>query len=443
MRKILSAILLGTLITLFAGCSSSGGSGDGSSTPAATVPDAPIIGVATAGNNGQATVAFTAPSSNGGATITKYTVTSNPGSITATGTSSPITITGLTNGTSYIFTVTATNSVGTSAASAVSNAVVPYTLFSVSGTIRGVVSDGTYLYVAVAKTGTRRDMYLDKFDLGTNLIWEEPVLVTSDYDDCINPTLYGGKVSLFCVQSSESDMMISLSPVPSGVVFIEQMDTATGQSKTETQISGSGTPEGMFTDQATGNMYIVYLDGSLGYLVRIDQSINNLGYVQQPFDGKVAISSDAIYASINDGRDMIVKKYTKDLSTLSWTYTHSPSSSSYVEWLVDLVVSNDGGTLFISGPHDVLSTSPSDLLITVNTSTGNGTDNNIGGLLNDMAFDATGNLYGQLSTAVKVNVSNMTVTTLNTMSGDLYCMPCKTYNLSVKVRPWEFGSSPM
>ena len=24
----------------------------------------------------------------------------------------------------------------------------------------------------------------------------------------------------------------------------------------------------------------------------------------------------------------------------------------------------------------------------------------------------------------------------------LYCMPCKTYDLSVKVRPWEFGSSP-
>jgi hypothetical protein len=25
---------------------------------------------------------------------------------------------------------------------------------------------------------------------------------------------------------------------------------------------------------------------------------------------------------------------------------------------------------------------------------------------------------------------------------DLWGMPCKTYDLSVKVRPWEFGSSP-
>ena len=88
------------------------------------LPGAPTIGAATAGD-AQATVAFTAPASNGGAAITSYTVTSDPGGITATGTASPITITGLTNGTSYTFTVTATNDVGTGPASAASNAVVP------------------------------------------------------------------------------------------------------------------------------------------------------------------------------------------------------------------------------------------------------------------------------------------------------------------------------
>jgi hypothetical protein len=91
-----------------------------------TVPGAPTGVSATAGN-GQATVGWTAPA-NGGSPITSYTVTPYIGSTaqattTATGTSA--TVTGLTNGTAYTFTVTATNSVGTGAASTASNAVTP------------------------------------------------------------------------------------------------------------------------------------------------------------------------------------------------------------------------------------------------------------------------------------------------------------------------------
>ncbi len=87
-------------------------------------PGAPTIISVTAGN-GQATVSFTAPISNGGNTIASYTVTSSPGNITATGAGSPITITGLTNGTAYTFTVTATNAAGAGSASASSSTVIP------------------------------------------------------------------------------------------------------------------------------------------------------------------------------------------------------------------------------------------------------------------------------------------------------------------------------
>lgn len=90
----------------------------------ATVPDAPTIGTATAGDT-TASVTFTAPVSNGGSAITGYTVTSSPGGLTGTGASSPITVTGLTNGTAYTFTVTATNAIGTGAASSASNSVTP------------------------------------------------------------------------------------------------------------------------------------------------------------------------------------------------------------------------------------------------------------------------------------------------------------------------------
>lgn len=87
-------------------------------------PGAPTIGTATAGD-AQASVTFTPPTSNGGDAITSYTATSSPGGVTGTCTASPCTVTGLTNGTAYTFTVTATNAAGTGAASAASNSVTP------------------------------------------------------------------------------------------------------------------------------------------------------------------------------------------------------------------------------------------------------------------------------------------------------------------------------
>ncbi|MCG2586574.1 YHYH protein [Massilia sp. TS11] len=84
-----------------------------------SVPSAPTIGTATAGN-GSASISFTAPSSNGGASITAYTASCAGGGLTRTGTgsASPITVSSLSNGTSYACSVTATNSAGTGAASA-------------------------------------------------------------------------------------------------------------------------------------------------------------------------------------------------------------------------------------------------------------------------------------------------------------------------------------
>lgn len=104
-----------------------------------TVPGAPTIGTATPTVSQTVSVTFTPPANTGGLTITGYTATSSPGSITGTAASSPVTVAGLTNGTSYTFTVVATNALGNSLPSSASNAATPV---------------GSISSVTIATTGT-------------------------------------------------------------------------------------------------------------------------------------------------------------------------------------------------------------------------------------------------------------------------------------------------
>jgi hypothetical protein len=87
------------------------------------IPTAPTVGSATAGAE-SATVAYTAATVGGPATT--FTALSSPGSITGTGTS-PITVSGLTSGTAYTFTVRGTNSTGNGEYSAASNSITAAT----------------------------------------------------------------------------------------------------------------------------------------------------------------------------------------------------------------------------------------------------------------------------------------------------------------------------
>ena len=98
-----------------------------------TAPTAPLAptGVVASAGNASASVSWTAPA-NGGSPITSYTVTPFVGStaqtpVTVSGNppATSVTVGGLTNGTAYTFTVTATNAIGAGPPSASSNAVTP------------------------------------------------------------------------------------------------------------------------------------------------------------------------------------------------------------------------------------------------------------------------------------------------------------------------------
>ena len=81
---------------------------------------APSITTATVSNT-QVTVSFSSPVYQEGLPITQYVVTATPGNITAVGTASPVTVTGLANGTAYTFAVTAYNYLGAGPTSSTSS----------------------------------------------------------------------------------------------------------------------------------------------------------------------------------------------------------------------------------------------------------------------------------------------------------------------------------
>ncbi|MBD9477644.1 fibronectin type III domain-containing protein [Pseudoxanthomonas sp. PXM02] len=120
----------------------------------AVAPAAPVIGSAVMASPTSVTVAFTAPVFTGGVPVTGYTVTANPGGATATGTGSPITITGLASGTAYTFTVTAQGSAGSSAPSASSNAVTPIPTLEVSAVNASLPYGAPATALTLSITGT-------------------------------------------------------------------------------------------------------------------------------------------------------------------------------------------------------------------------------------------------------------------------------------------------
>jgi len=84
------------------------------------------VGSGRAFNSGRADVTFSLPANSPAAT--SYTVTSSPGGFTGTGSSSPISVTGLLSATAYTFTVVATNSYGDSQASSASSSITATTV---------------------------------------------------------------------------------------------------------------------------------------------------------------------------------------------------------------------------------------------------------------------------------------------------------------------------
>ncbi len=109
-----------------------------------TVPDSPTIGSANVGID-QVAITFTPPINYGNSPITNYTVISTPGNILATGSTSPIIVTGLSRGINYTFKVKATNAIGDSIYSSSTNQITtldtPSAPQNLAATVKGSSMD--------------------------------------------------------------------------------------------------------------------------------------------------------------------------------------------------------------------------------------------------------------------------------------------------------------
>ena len=295
---------------------------------AITAPGAPTGVVATVGNS--VSVSFVAPTNNGGRAITGYTVTSNPGNITASGTTSPIIVTGLTNGASYTFTVIATNEVGNSVSSSTSTAVKSFTC----GT--GTISDNDgnpYETVLIGtQCWTKQNLKVTKYNDGSNIpeipgsgTWDNTIVTgarTVYADLPSNLSTYGYLYNWYSATDSRkicptgwhvptdgewTTLIQFIDPMANASTTGPQSTTAGGNLKSISTLWNTATPPSPGTD----NYGFSALPGGFRYLDGSFQDIRNISFFWSTTDYP---SNDAWNRNLNFGSSDVNKyNYLKSL----------------------------------------------------------------------------------------------------------------------------------
>lgn len=313
-------------------------------------PGAPT-GVTATGGNAQASIAFTPPTISGGSSIISYTVTSNPEGKTASGAVSPITVTGLTNGTTYTFNVVATNSGGSSASSIASGPITPdataniinvSTPTSISTLTTTPVSD---IFVSNAATLIVNTPTIvnsvtvnsnSKLDLSSNLLSVSALILKADKTTAPNVNVtngmtVSGTVKLLKTLDSTKWYFMSF---PSDV----SVDAIT-------QVSGSGTLGAIGT-----NWWIKYYDGA-GRAVNLGTQSNwkqknsgetlnaNQGYIiglSNSLTGDYVLSfplNKSVVTSAENAKTVTVTAYGEGTSTpansVGWNLVGIPYLSKF------------------------------------------------------------------------------------------------------------------
>jgi sugar lactone lactonase YvrE len=269
-----------------------------------------------------ASVSFTAPANTGGLPITSYTVNSVLGNLTASGNTSPITITGLIAGTSYTFTVTATNSIGTSTNSVASS---PITLVAPS-TIPGAptitsVAPVDFVYVSdsgsgnvykYTTTGTNLGVFVSGLNNPTGVAVDSAgnVYVGNSYGSIEEYTSTGTDLGVFVSGGYGVSGPLGLAFDSSGYFYIAAEYTGRVE-----KISPTGTDLGPFTtalpidvpplDVKVDGVGAVYISYGTGVIEKFSSSAADLGEFA-PGSGIALDGAGDVYIS-NQGAGTVIE----------------------------------------------------------------------------------------------------------------------------------------
>ena len=199
-------------------------------------PDSPT-GVTVAAGAGQVQVSWAAPVDHGATAITSYLVTASDGggACSTTGSLSCI-VTGLHGHTSYTFTVTATNSVGTSSASMPSASVTP--AFTVPSAPRSVTADAGDAQATVSWNAPVYDSGDSVTGYTVTATPGGSKCVTTSALSCVITGLVNGTPYTFSVSASNS---IGSSIPSRSMLVVPRIDRAAGPSFSSMSAGASST----------------------------------------------------------------------------------------------------------------------------------------------------------------------------------------------------------
>ena len=359
-------------------------------------PAAPTSIIGTPGN-GNISLSWVLPTSNGGSTITNYIVQysndngtswiefSNP-----INTSTTVIVTGLTNGTGYIFKVAAVNSINTSPYSVYSDKLIPLTVPGIPTGVTGTRGNTivNLLWDAPANQGSAITDYRIQYKLNSASSWttfarNASTLTTATVTGLINGNSYVFQIAAInsvgtSNYSSASSVIVpaTVPNLPTGLTGISGNTTVSLTWLAPTSNGGSAITEYAieysinnslwieFKDSITNttlNKTVTGLTNGILYFFRV-KAINEVG--SGAFSTNISITP-----SKPDPPTNITGVFGNRQIHLSWNIPNS-RGSNITNYLIQY--SNDNGTNFNVYTHSTI-TSSNNIASTIVTALTNGT----------------------------------------------------------------------